>query len=302
MDIDLLNLKSRFDSYPATPASNQVLAWSAANARYEPVPLKTVGGALLTGAGDITGGDKSSFLVVDLAYGTPIALSGDVDLDGYSPLNSTVLVYGQTDPSENGVYHVDGAGVWTRAATATEMFGRFVFVSNGSVDRNKFFRNSNGLLPVLGTDDVTFEEFTFQKKLVNTQTIKSVNGNSLLGVGNITVSASPTAFGNILTELTLDTDSAVGSVMYLKAPSTLVACKNNVGGTNVRLGLLIEAGLAGETRSIASIGSTVDASSFGSWVKGTTYYVQPDFTVSAVVNGAPFLKALTSSLVYILEP
>lgn len=302
MNINLLNLKSRLDSYSTLPTASQVLAWNSVDARFEPVSLKTAGGSSLLGSGALTGGDKASFFVVDLAAGSPIALSGNVTLDGVSTLGKSVLVYGQTDQKENGLYSVDNSGVWTRNATNFELFGRYVFVHDGIVDRNKFFLNTNVLVPTYGTDAITFQEKTFQNKLISGTNIKTVNGSSLLGTGNLVVNASPIAFGNILTNLTLDTAANLGDVMYLKSTSTLVACKNNSGGTGVRLGILVESGLAGETKKIATIGSMIDASGFGSWVPNTTYYVQAGFTISSTVNGVAFAKAITSSLIYLMEP
>lgn len=302
MNIDLLNLKSRLDSYQVVPTADQVLIWNATDSRYEPASLKTVNGSSLLGSGSLTGGDKSSFYVVDYAVGTPIALSGDFPVDSESILGKTVLLYGQTDLKENGLYSVSAGGVWTRTATEAETFGRYVFVSGGTLDRNKFFLNTNGLVPTFGVDDITFVETSFQKKLYSGVNIKTINGSSLLGSGNLTVSASPVAFGNILTNLTLDVDSSVGDIMYLKSASTLVACKNDSGGTGVRLGILVESGLAGETKKIATIGSTVDGSSFGTFTPNTTYYVQPTFTLGTGVNGVAFAKAISTSLLSIMEP
>lgn len=302
-NITLLNLKSRFDSYGATMTDGQILAWNDTTARFEPHSLKTVGGTSLLGSGNISTGDAPTIYVADLVTTIETALSGVQTIDGVSATDKTVLVMGNSDPITNGLYYVDGLGTWTRAATGTEMFGRYIFISDGLLMKNKFYKNNNVIVPATGTDAVTFFELDFQQKLVSGTNIKTVNGNSLLGSGDLTVSATPLAFGNIITNLTLETNASAGDVMYLKATGTLVACKGNSASTNLKLGILAESGLAGEAKPIASFGSIFEGTNFGTFTAGTTYYIAADkMTITSTVNGTAFAKCVAAGKLYIMEP
>lgn len=300
--INLLNLKSRLDSFGFIPDDQTVMVWSAANARFEPVQLKTAGGLSLIGAGNLVSGGASSFYVVDLAEPTTnVTTDGVQTIDGVLTSGKVVLVGGQTDQKDNGVYMTNTTGPWSRILTAAEVKGRVFYVNEGSVSHHAFFRNTNTSL-TYGVDPVTFEQLFFQEKLISGTNIKTVNGNTLLGSGNLSVVSAASAFGNIIT-MTLNEGNTFGTVMWLLDPSMMIACKNNVGGSWVKLGILVQDGLAGESRQIATFGSIVNTGAFlPPLVPGTLYYVQGDNSLSTVANGDPFGKAISASKMFIMEP
>jgi hypothetical protein len=198
---------------------------------------------------------------------------------------------------------VSSGGVWTRALTAAETFSRFFFAKSGSALKNAFYRNSNASVPTFGSTPVTFEYFQFQKTLVSQVDIKSINGTSVLGSGDLAISATPVAYGNLIDSTLLLTSASIGDVMYLNSAVSTNVVKNNAGSTNLRVGLLVTAGTVNGAVKVAGPGSTVIASSFMSpMTPGTVYYVQASFALGTAVNGAPFARAISSNKLYILEP
>lgn len=98
--------------------------------------------------------------------------NGAITLDGVTLVqNDRVLVKNQSDATENGIYKVTTVGVdgvsafvLTRAPdadTAAEMTGgTFFFVEQGTVHADAGFVATHNGTPTLGTDDVTFEQFS----------------------------------------------------------------------------------------------------------------------------------------------
>lgn len=85
-----------------------------------------------------------------------VTLSGEQTIDGFTTLNSRVLLNDQTNPAQNGIY-VTAAGAWTRATdmdSAAEVDGTFVIVENGSQAGQFWYTVSD--VVTLGTDPINF--------------------------------------------------------------------------------------------------------------------------------------------------
>ena len=86
-----------------------------------------------------------------------ITLNGEQDVNGVTTSSSRVLVMGQTEASENGIY-VSAAGAWTRAVDAANAsdfeFDKSVEVSGGAGAGTYYYDGSDD--PVVGTDDLVF--------------------------------------------------------------------------------------------------------------------------------------------------
>lgn len=106
---------------------------------------------------------------VVVAYDSNITLSGPAvgDNVGGSPNvvpadGSRVLVMGQTDATQNGIYIVNDAGAWTRAEDLNngyEFDGAAVFVQEGVWESSGFVQTATIGSPV-GTDAVNWNQFT----------------------------------------------------------------------------------------------------------------------------------------------
>lgn len=95
---------------------------------------------------------------------TDITLSAPQTVDGVSVIaGNRVLVAGQTDPIENGIYVV-AAGSWTRSsdmAAASSASSDAVFVQEGTVYADTGWTcTTNSGSDVVGTDSLTFTQFT----------------------------------------------------------------------------------------------------------------------------------------------
>ena len=100
----------------------------------------------------------TAFAAVDTAGGTNVtALTGEQDIGGVTTSTSRVLLTGQTDVSENGIY-VTASGAWARAADADAsadfQYGKSVVVSGGTNAGTFYYTGSDD--PTVGTDNLTF--------------------------------------------------------------------------------------------------------------------------------------------------
>ena len=146
-----------------------------------------------------------------------ITLSGVQTIDGVSAVaGDRVLVKGQTDASENGIYDVVSGGSWTRSSDAVDgklQPGAFVFVEEGTVNENSgFVVSTNGDITV-GTDDIEFSQFS--------------------GAGQITAGAGMFKSGN-----TLDVGTASTARIVVNANNIDLATHGTAGTYN---GLTVDA-------------------------------------------------------------
>jgi hypothetical protein len=92
-----------------------------------------------------------------------ITLSGTQTIDGVAlVVGDRVLVKDQTSASQNGIYVV-AAGAWTRAADMdawTEIPGAYVFVEQGTVQKDIGYVCTSDAGGTLGTNDITWVQFT----------------------------------------------------------------------------------------------------------------------------------------------
>ena len=88
-----------------------------------------------------------------------ITLSGEQTIDGVLTSTSRVIVGGQTDKSENGIYTTN-AGAWTRTADADADAefspNKTVQVAGGTLFAGTTVAYTGAATPTLGTDDITF--------------------------------------------------------------------------------------------------------------------------------------------------
>jgi hypothetical protein len=90
------------------------------------------------------------------------ALTGLQTVDGVALIaGDRVLLVGQTDAKQNGVY-VAAAGAWSRPATedeTAELKGAFWLVNEGTLREKTQWIVNNDTAPVLGTDDLVIVQF-----------------------------------------------------------------------------------------------------------------------------------------------
>lgn len=191
--ITLANMRSHLDSYGFDPSNQDLLVWNATNARYEPSPLKTVGGSSIIGTGDITMGSKGAVYSVDLSAPSNVTLaSTQTTVDGVAlTAGTTVLLSNQTNKVENGVYVSSGPGTILTRVPGVELASQYFFVSKGASLSNKLYYGSNSTPPSVGTDLINIDLLTPQETLVSGSNIGTIGGNSVLGSGNLSVTGSP---------------------------------------------------------------------------------------------------------------
>lgn len=89
-----------------------------------------------------------------------ITLSGEQTIDGVLTSTSRVLVWQQSDQTENGIY-VSAAGAWTRAAdsdTGVEILGGLTKVLQGTLYNDVNFQNTNDTTPTIGVTNITYAD------------------------------------------------------------------------------------------------------------------------------------------------
>ena len=105
---------------------------------------------------------------VKVATTANITLSGEQTIDGITTSSSRVLVKNQTDASQNGIW-VSASGAWARATDmneSAEFAGSAVFVREGTSQEDTGYVCTNDSDPVVGTDDITFAQFTGAANIV----------------------------------------------------------------------------------------------------------------------------------------
>jgi uncharacterized cupin superfamily protein len=106
-----------------------------------------------------TAGQGAFWTPVDVQADSNITLSGEQTIDGVLTSASRVLVSGQTDASENGIY-VSAAGAWARATDANEssefLENKTVFIKLGTTKSGHVVAYTATDSPTIGTTDLTF--------------------------------------------------------------------------------------------------------------------------------------------------
>lgn len=118
---------------------------------------------------------KQAVVVVSLS---DITLSGEQTIDGVLTSTSRILVAGQTDASENGIY-VTAAGAWARSTdadiSAEVMPGMMVYVASGTD-----YGETIWVLDTLGTIVLDTTNLVFKKKtLINNKEAITLNGTDI---------------------------------------------------------------------------------------------------------------------------
>lgn len=193
--LTLANLHSILDSYGFTPGSQDILVWNTTNSRYEPSPLKTIGGSSIIGTGDIVLGTKGAVYAVD--YASPVninVLIAQTLTDGGAlAAGSTVLLFNQTNKTENGLYVSSGPGTVLTRVASVELAKQYFFVTKGNTLFNQMYYGSNTVPPTIGTDQISISRITPQETLISGSNINTIGGNSVLGSGNLTVTGGAVA-------------------------------------------------------------------------------------------------------------
>ncbi|WP_289150352.1 hypothetical protein [uncultured Salipiger sp.] len=117
------------------------------------VRVTSLEGTVIAGGVPTAGGP-----VAAVATGNVIR-SGEQTIDGVATSASRVLLVGQTDPAENGIY-VTAAGAWSRATdmdTGAEVAKTYVFVEGGTANALKLFYTGSNVTTI-DSDDIVFSE------------------------------------------------------------------------------------------------------------------------------------------------
>lgn len=137
-------------------------------------------------------------LPVQIVATTNVTLSGNYTLQGYALVAGTrVLAAGQTNPVDNGIYVVAGAGAWTRAsgmAAGSAALGAYTFCEEGTYTHTGWECTTTG---TVGTAALTFvQRYAGSDILQNApQTANGTNGIQLgPGTDLVTKTAGTHAF------------------------------------------------------------------------------------------------------------
>lgn len=77
--------------------------------------------------------------------------------------NDRILLKNQTDQTQNGIYIVQASGAPLRAvevSASKTIFQSLVYVTAGTTNTGLYFNNTNTVAPVIGTDNITFAQYT----------------------------------------------------------------------------------------------------------------------------------------------
>ncbi len=117
-----------------------------------------------------------------VATTAPITLSGLQTIDDIAVVaDDRVLVWQQTDPTQNGIYTAD-TGNWTRDADFNGagdcVLGTLVLVTDGTLYASTLFRQTT-VSPVIGTSAITFARGTTGEAVVD------ISASGTIAAGNL---------------------------------------------------------------------------------------------------------------------
>lgn len=213
------------------------------------------------------------------------ALVGLYSIDGFTVIKgSRVLVRGQTDPIQNGIYVADLAA-WKRSSdlpVGSHASGVAVFTVNGSVNFDRVFVCvTNEVADLVGTDPLVFEELLASSSSVGS-TVGQIQVSGGVDVPVIASLATALANGVISTPASITagtslTGATVSSTTTMSAGSTVTAGTSITAGTSVSgASVAATAGNVTATGNVSAVG-TVTAG--GLMTAGTT------ITAGGVVTG-----------------
>jgi hypothetical protein len=163
-----------------------------------------------------------------------IDLSGAETSDGITVANGEiVLVNGQTDKKENGVYLVATGGAWVRSGTLYS--GMLISVKEGTNYKDTLWiLETPNNDPVIGTDNIEFLQIDAKKI---TLPLSVANG----GTGATTASSARTNLG-LGTAATKNTGTSAGNVLELSVTGVLPAVSGanltNLNASNISSGTI----------------------------------------------------------------
>ena len=169
-----------------------------------------------------------------------ITLSGPQTIDGVSVVaGDLVLVKGQSTQSQNGIYIV-AAGAWTRATNAdtwAELVAAYVFVEQGTINKDIGFNCTVDTGGTLGTTAITWSQFTKASDVtasnvntIGTGVFKQKTGINLEFRGINAASTKLTAVLNAATN-TIDLDVSEANLTLTNIGGTLTIAKGGTGAT-----------------------------------------------------------------------
>ncbi len=124
-----------------------------------------------------------SYVVKAVSTTNISTLTGLQTIDGVTlVVGDRVLLTGQTNAKLNGIYVVS-ASTWAR--TSDLLTGLYVSVTNGIINANSIWENTNTATIVVGTDDITYTEFngfgiSYAVKAVSTSNITTLSGTQTI--------------------------------------------------------------------------------------------------------------------------
>lgn len=176
-------------------------------------------------------------------YTVRLATTGNIDLSTDIDNNSTlddetistgdkILVKDQTDASENGIYIAPASGAASRSTdfdTWNEHIGKVINVTEGTVNAEKSYRNTNNAGGTLDTTDITFILFGSNIALPIGPGDGGTGETSLVNAfAAMKQAASETATGVVERATSAEVITGTDTDRYV-SPATLTAKLNDVG-------------------------------------------------------------------------
>lgn len=226
-----MHLGDLHDVYVPSPANGNTIVYNSTTNRFESTALKTVNGNSLIGSGNITVSAESPLSIGDNPPTTP----------------ATKPLWWDSAGGNLYVYYTDTDG--SQWVPATPIANPQALLSDSTTSINTTWSSSK-----INTAK--------QDTLVSGTNIRTVNGNSLLGSGNIAIDVGVTTFNTRTGAITLtssDVTSALGFTPYNSTnPSGYITSSASITGSAATL-------TTARTLTIGNTGKTFNGSSDVSW-------------------------------------
>jgi hypothetical protein len=207
---------------------------------------------------DATSTGFSFKIAVACAAGSNITLSGEQTIDGITTSASRVLVFGQTNQTQNGIY-VSASGAWSRSSdanTSGELTNAAVYISAGTSYGNTDWVQITPA-PTIGTSNIIWTQF-----------LSGISYSAGTGINLSSNTFSNTGVLSITGTANQITSSASTGAITLSLPSTITGLTSVTSTTFV--GALT--GNASTASTATSATSATTASNLAGGANGSIPY------------------------------
>lgn len=203
-------------------------------------------------------------LAIDSNVDISTGLTAGTEIQGYTlVLNDRILLFGQTDETQNGGYVVPDAGAASRASdmsTGTEILQSYLWITNGTYQGSQFLNTNTSI--DLGVTNIVFDDVT--KTIPHNSTLSIQGGTTneyfhLTSAEHTNLTSGDPVFDSItLNDLSANQIVLTNGSKVLATAASLSVVLGGTGQTSYTNGQLLIGNTTGNTLAKATLTGTAN--------------------------------------------